>query len=31
VRDDAIAVVLGAVLLCVVAFVRACGKAMSLG
>jgi len=31
VKDDAIAVALGAALLCVVAFVRACGKAMALG
>jgi hypothetical protein len=31
VRDDVLAVALGAVLLCVVAFVRACGKAMALG
>jgi hypothetical protein len=31
VRDDVLAVVLGAALLCVVAFMRACGKAMTLG
>jgi len=31
VKDDVLAVVLGAALLCVVAFVRACGKAMTLG
>ncbi len=30
-RDDVLAVALGAALLCVVAFVRACGKAMTLG
>jgi hypothetical protein len=31
VKDDVLAVVLGAVLLCVVAFMRACGKAVALG
>ncbi len=30
-KDDVLAVVLGAVLLCVVAFVRSCGKAVALG
>ena len=30
-RDDVLAVLLGAMLLCVVAFMRACGKAVALG
>lgn len=29
--DDVLAVVLGAALLCLVAFMRACGKAVALG
>lgn len=29
--DDVLAVVLGAALLCVLAFMRSCGKAMALG